>query len=53
MQFRPEGRRPAQPQDNAAFKGLKVLTPKVKSVLNIVQDASAALPQNCLERIGY
>jgi hypothetical protein len=52
MQFRPEGRRPAQPQDNAVFKGLKVLT-KVKSVLNIVQDASAALPQNCLERIGY
>jgi len=26
---------------------------KQKSALNIVQDASAALPQNCLERIGY
>jgi hypothetical protein len=28
-------------------------SPKEKSALNIVQDASAALPQNCLERIGY
>jgi hypothetical protein len=49
MQFRPEGRRPAQ----LCLEGIEGIDTKVKSVLNIVQDASAALPQNCLERIGY
>jgi hypothetical protein len=53
MQLGEEGRKRGK-AGQLCFSGEnEVLRPKEKSALNIVQDASAALPQNCLERIGY